>query len=240
MVEVGRGGTEQARFERDVIWDTMLHGSRSCSSATPSLSSGASTARTSPTPLLHRAHRGQRRAPGAGHRRLAGPGGRALLPGHRPPAHGPARRRHFATRGRPLLGVEDELFGDAAASLGLDPATARTASGSGITGHGALIERPGDGPRRASSATSSPPSRASRTRSSAPRCPACWWCRAARAPARRWWRCTAPRTSSTPTGSRSRARACWWSGPTACSSATSSRCCRRWARPASSWRCWPT
>ena len=25
MVEVGRGGTEQARFERDVIWDTMLH-----------------------------------------------------------------------------------------------------------------------------------------------------------------------------------------------------------------------
>src|SRR3954447_4582012 len=24
MVEVGRGGTEQARFERDVIWDTML------------------------------------------------------------------------------------------------------------------------------------------------------------------------------------------------------------------------
>ena len=24
MVEVGRGGTEQARFERDVIWDTIL------------------------------------------------------------------------------------------------------------------------------------------------------------------------------------------------------------------------
>src|SRR3954469_20821299 len=24
MVEVGRGGTEQGRFERDVIWDTML------------------------------------------------------------------------------------------------------------------------------------------------------------------------------------------------------------------------
>src|SRR4249919_2385116 len=24
LVEVGRGGTEQARFERDVIWDTML------------------------------------------------------------------------------------------------------------------------------------------------------------------------------------------------------------------------
>ena len=24
MVEVGRGGTNQARYERDVIWDTML------------------------------------------------------------------------------------------------------------------------------------------------------------------------------------------------------------------------
>src|SRR3954468_23854064 len=24
MVEVGRGGTEQARFERDVIWDTIV------------------------------------------------------------------------------------------------------------------------------------------------------------------------------------------------------------------------
>src|SRR5215203_679630 len=25
MVEVGRGGTNQARYERDVIWDTMVH-----------------------------------------------------------------------------------------------------------------------------------------------------------------------------------------------------------------------
>src|SRR5262245_8772311 len=25
MVEVGRGGTEQARFERDVIWDTIVN-----------------------------------------------------------------------------------------------------------------------------------------------------------------------------------------------------------------------
>ena len=33
---------------------------------------------------------------------------------------------------------------------------------------------------------------------------------------------------------------CWSSGPTGCSCATSSRCCPRWARPASSWSCWPT
>ena len=48
---------------------------------------------------------------------------------------------------------------------------------------------------------------------------------AAPAPARRWWRCTARRTSSTPTGAATRAAACWWSAPAASSCATSSGCC---------------
>ncbi|HEX7094619.1 MAG TPA: DNA/RNA helicase domain-containing protein, partial [Acidimicrobiales bacterium] len=43
------------------------------------------------------------------------------------------RRRHFTTRGRQLLGVEDELFGDLTR---LDQATD---NGLGIRGHGALI-----------------------------------------------------------------------------------------------------
>src|SRR4051794_24972853 len=47
---------------------------------------------------------------------------------------GLARRRHFATRGRTLLGIEDELFGDALASLGIPD------DGTGaVRGHGALI-----------------------------------------------------------------------------------------------------
>ncbi|MGN6695347.1 MAG: HelD family protein, partial [Aquihabitans sp.] len=43
---------------------------------------------------------------------------------------GLARRRYFATRGRQLLGIEDELFGEHALDLG---------EGAGLQGHGTLI-----------------------------------------------------------------------------------------------------
>ena len=81
--------------------------------------------------LLHRAHRGERREPGAGDRRLAGAGGRALLPGHRPPAHGPgpppplrhprphpARHRGRAVRRRPRLGLAPDGRDDREAITG--------------------------------------------------------------------------------------------------------------------------
>src|SRR5690606_32046659 len=45
-------------------------------------------------------------------------------------AMGLARRRHFATRGRQLLGIEDELFGEHALDLG---------ESAGLQGHGSLI-----------------------------------------------------------------------------------------------------
>ena len=81
---------------------------------------------------------------------------------------GLARRRHFATRGRVLLDIEDELFGDAAAALGLP--TRRPAGQRHLGPRRAHLARSRP-PARASSATSPPPSRASRTRSSGPRCP---------------------------------------------------------------------
>ncbi len=57
---------------------------------------------------------------------------------------GLARRRHFATRGRLLLDIEDELFGEPRPRSGSMPtATPRSArtgpTASGISGHGALI-----------------------------------------------------------------------------------------------------
>ncbi len=53
----------------------------------------------------------------------------------------------------------------------------------------------------------------------------------ARAPGRPRSRCTAPRTCSTPTGTGSPRPACSWSARTSGSCATSTRCCRRSARP---------
>jgi DNA helicase IV len=117
MVEVGRGGTEQARFERDVIWDTILTRLRELDLGDASLVFGRidteapedggegdvfyigrlAVADVNQEPVVV-----DWRAP------VAEPFYRATGRA----AMGLARRRHFATRGRQLLGIEDELFGD--------------------------------------------------------------------------------------------------------------------------------
>ena len=122
MVEVGRGGTEQARYERDVIWDTILARLRELDVGDASLvfgridcepPEGATEGETFYIGRLAVADEHQDpvvvdwRAP------VAEPFYRAT--GRAP--MGLARRRHFATRGRSLLGIEDELFGTAAAGL---------------------------------------------------------------------------------------------------------------------------
>ncbi|MEJ5253938.1 MAG: UvrD-helicase domain-containing protein [Acidimicrobiales bacterium] len=141
MVEVGRGGTEQARFERDVIWDTMLHRLAQLDLGEASLCFGRidfaddgdegggsyhigriAVADANQEPVIV-----DWRAP------VAEPFYRAT--GRQP--MGLRRRRHFATRGRQLLGIEDELFGDALDALGLGESEAD--GGVRISGHGALI-----------------------------------------------------------------------------------------------------
>ena len=82
---------------------------------------------------------------------------------------GLVRRRHFATRGRQLLGIEDELFGESAGLLGGELTVVD--DGREIRGPAARSSPPSRRPAPAASPTSSPPSRASRTRSSAPSCP---------------------------------------------------------------------
>jgi DNA helicase IV len=135
MVEVGRGGTEQARFERDVIWDTMLHRLSQLHLGDASLCFGRIDGVEDPTPYY------------IGRIAVSNEEQDPVIVDWRAPVAEPfyratgshdmglARRRHFATRGRVLLDLEDELFGDAAAALGLDP----TAAPHGISGHGALI-----------------------------------------------------------------------------------------------------
>jgi DNA helicase IV len=147
MVEVGRGGTEQARFERDVIWDTIVARLRELDLGDASLVFGridqdrAEDEEPGDTFYIGRlavADEHQEpvvvdwRAP------VAEPFYRAT--GRAP--MGLARRRHFATRGRQLLGIEDELFGRAAARLGASADGTGGASADDeftLQGQGALI-----------------------------------------------------------------------------------------------------
>ncbi|MEI7593405.1 MAG: hypothetical protein WCK41_09325 [Actinomycetes bacterium] len=133
MVEVGRGGTEQARFERDVIWETMLTRLTQLELGDASLCFGRIDQAGEPEPYyIGRVAVSNDvqdpiivdwRAP------VAEPFYRAT--GRQP--MGILRRRHFATRGRVLLDLEDELFGEALEGL------SRDGNGSRISGHGALM-----------------------------------------------------------------------------------------------------
>jgi len=238
MVEVGRGGTNQARYERDVIWDTMVHRLAQLELGNAALCFGridlerpepveAEPVATSDVPAAD-AHPGHANGNGSGGRQpepvddggvlelfpradVAAPAAPTFVDDHdleptdapaelhdeldipddlaggpaadrsidgsdddnsfyigrvavsddeqdvvivdwRAPIAEPfyratgresmglARRRHFATRGRTLLGIEDELFGDALAALGIDDGDGSTnGNGSTVRGHGALI-----------------------------------------------------------------------------------------------------
>lgn len=132
MVEVGRGGTEQARFERDVIWATMLGrltqldfgAGALCFGRIDTANDSFHIGRIAVSNNLQEPVIVDWRAP------VAEPFYRAT--GREP--LGLVRRRHFATRGRQLLGIEDELFGDAVSSLGLESPADGT-----VSGYGALI-----------------------------------------------------------------------------------------------------
>jgi DNA helicase IV len=139
MVEVGKGGTEQARWERDMIEENIAHRLDYLNVGDASLVFGridraqadggdtyyigrVAVADETQEPLVV-----DWRAP------VAEPFYRAT--GRAP--MGLVRRRHFATRGRRLLGIEDELFGDAAGLL--DGGLTVVDNGSQVRGHGALI-----------------------------------------------------------------------------------------------------
>ncbi|MFS8482886.1 MAG: UvrD-helicase domain-containing protein [Acidimicrobiia bacterium] len=122
MVEVGRGGTEQARWEREMIEENIAQRLEYLDVGDASLVFGRidkarseggesyyigriAVSDESQEPLVV-----DWRAP------VAEPFYRAT--GRSP--MGLVRRRHFATRGRKLLGIEDELFGEGAQLLGVD------------------------------------------------------------------------------------------------------------------------
>ncbi|HEX6238713.1 MAG TPA: ATP-binding domain-containing protein [Acidimicrobiales bacterium] len=139
MVEVGRGGTEQARWERDMIEGNIASRLDYLSLGDASLVFGridqarseggdnwyigrVAVADEKQEPVVV-----DWRAP------VAEPFYRAT--GRAP--MGLVRRRHFSTRGRTLLGIEDELFGEGAGLL--DGELRLDDEGAEVRGHGALI-----------------------------------------------------------------------------------------------------
>ncbi len=147
MVEVEpRGGTNQARYERDVIWDTMLARLKQLNLGDASLCFGR---------IDFELGGGPGNGDGAsngdedgstfyiGRVALSDDEQEPVIVDWRAPvaeafyratgreSMGLERRRHFATRGRQLLGIEDELFGEAVVAL--------DAPGTDLVGRGALM-----------------------------------------------------------------------------------------------------
>ena len=139
MVEVGQGGTEQARWEREMIEGNIANRLDYLNVGDASLVFGrVDRARSEggDTYYIGRiAVADERQEPVVVDWRapIAEPFYRAT--GRSP--MGLVRRRHFATRGRTLLGIEDELFGEASGILGGELRVVD--EGTEIRGTGALI-----------------------------------------------------------------------------------------------------
>jgi DNA helicase IV len=140
MVEVGRGGTEQARWEREMIEENIAARLDYLNLGDASLVFGRID---------------QARADGGesyyiGRIAVADETQEPLVVDWRAPVAEPfyratgrapmglVRRRHFATRARKLLGIEDELFGEGAELLGGDLAVLDD-DGTRVRGQGSLI-----------------------------------------------------------------------------------------------------
>jgi DNA helicase IV len=139
MVEVGKGGTEQARWERDMIDQNIAQRLAHLDLGNASLvfgridrtvSAGGDTfyiGRLGVADEYQEPVVVDWRAP------VAEPFYRAT--GRAP--MGLVRRRHFAARGRQVLGIEDELFGESAGVLGGELVVLD--DGREVKGHGSLI-----------------------------------------------------------------------------------------------------
>ena len=133
MVEVGQGGTNQARFEREAIWDSVATRLGRLDMGDAALVFG----------------RIDQEAEAGGGRFYIGrvgvwdvdqdpvvvdwraPIAEAFYRATGPVPMGLERRRHLVSRGRVVVGIEDELFGD--------PERFRDGDGNRLKGEGALI-----------------------------------------------------------------------------------------------------
>lgn len=135
MVEVGAGGTNQARYEREVITDQIVSRLSQLDIGERSLCFGRIDQH--PDAGGGSYHIGRVAVADHDHEPLIvdwrAPVAEAFYRATGAQAHGLVRRRHFISRGRQVLGLEDEFFGDAAGS------TSTVVDGRVLQGHGALV-----------------------------------------------------------------------------------------------------
>jgi DNA helicase IV len=135
MVEVGQGGTEQARFEREVIYNEVVARLSQLEVGDAALVFGRIDQQVDAGGGSYYIGRlgvwDRNRDPVVVDWRAPVAEAFYRATGREP--FGLERRRYFATRGRRLLGIEDELFGDLTRLDGVN------GHGPEIRGHGALI-----------------------------------------------------------------------------------------------------
>ena len=139
MVEVGRGGTEQARWEREMIEGNIASRLTQLDVGEHSLVFGrldTDADHESDTYYIGRMSvADEHQEPVVVDWRA--PVAEAFYRATGPQPMGLARRRHFTSRGRTLLNLEDELFGDAVHG---DHGGIALVDDDRIQGHGALIQ----------------------------------------------------------------------------------------------------
>lgn len=136
LTEAGRGGTHQARYERDVFEEAMVSRLAQLDLQDAALVFGRID-RLVPDGAVESFHLG-RLAVADAEREPVVVDWRAPVaePFYRATGRDPmglARRRHFSVKGRQLLGLEDELFGEGHLGIGDEPQ-------SGLRGYSTLIE----------------------------------------------------------------------------------------------------
>lgn len=142
LTEAGRGGTFQARYEREVFDEALLKRLTDLDLGDAALVFGRIDRRAETPAGLETFHIGRLAVADADHEPVvvdwrapvAEPFYRAT--GKEP--MGLARRRHFAVHGRELLGIEDELFGEDHLGIG-DDGTLQTSADTGLRGYSTLI-----------------------------------------------------------------------------------------------------
>ncbi len=144
LTEAGRGGTFQARYERDVFDEALIKRLGDLDLGDDALVFGRIDRRAETPAGIETFHIGRLAVANAAHEPVVvdwrAPVAEPFYRATGKESMGLARRRHFAVHGRKLLGIEDELFGEDHLGIGSDGTIGVSVSGdTSIRGYSTLL-----------------------------------------------------------------------------------------------------